>query len=502
MRRIYLVITLIFLFLAIALQTLMFFYWHTVLEPRLWNEADSHAKLLAHAQAGVLAKALVSGNEEQRRQALIESIAQILLFTDPTTGLTFFSGITLEVDYDVVLVPVSCLDLERGVTDCKPCFSADVALYDPDTDELLGIAGFQINDRFYQLLSKDVKIQLFTESSIGLILLAVVWLLVIILFKKLHQAKERSERANLAKIRSLANMSHEIRTPLNAILGYAQLFKDDQELMRTHGQAIETIYRSGEHLLLMINDILDIAKIDAGKLELLSFDIHLPTFLNTLADMARIRAQLKDIQFIYTAPTDFPTAVHGDEKHLRQILLNLLSNAIKFTPDGTVHFQVQKLSAENRDNQQWQKLRFQVTDTGFGIPHDKWDEILLPFHQLIERHQTIEGTGLGLAITSRLLNLMGSKLCIKSQVDKGSTFWFDLELPAVNEVVNEQTSPHRRVTGYRGSRRKLLVIDDNNSIYVEFVRVYCRNSGNWCDWLGQARHRVTAGFGFIGYHHA
>ncbi|MCB0165358.1 MAG: GAF domain-containing protein [Anaerolineae bacterium] len=248
---------------------------------------------------------------------------------------------------------------------------------------------------------------------------------------ELVKAKNEAESASRAKTEFLANMSHELRTPLNGILGYTHILKRDAGLNKSQKEGLNIIQQNGDHLLTLINDILDLSKIEARKIELYPTDFHLPNFLTSITEIYRIQAMQKELAFKYEVLSHLPTGVHGDQKRLRQILINLLDNAVKYTHKGKISFRVQQLDDET-DSSTLKIIRFAVEDTGIGITPDQIDKIFLPFEQAADIQSRGEGAGLGLAITSKLVKLMGSDLNLKSQPNVGSTFWFDLPLGIVS----------------------------------------------------------------------
>ncbi len=275
------------------------------------------------------------------------------------------------------------------------------------------------------------------------------------LFDKLRDARDAAEAANRAKSAFLSSMSHELRTPLNGILGYTQIFKRDAGLTAKQQQGIDIIHRSGEHLLTMIGDILDISKIEADRMDLLPVEFHLPQFLQVIVDMFRLRAEQKGLTFTYQPGPNLPQALLADETRLRQILLNLLGNAVKFTAEGNVTFQVTMNDEREIVNDKTASvhhssfiiLHFNIIDTGIGIAPERQAEVFEPFRQVGDKRIQSQGTGLGLSISQRLVRMMGGELHIES-TGAGSRFWFELSLPLATWSGEMKKLERRRVTGY------------------------------------------------------
>jgi signal transduction histidine kinase/CheY-like chemotaxis protein/purine-cytosine permease-like protein len=264
----------------------------------------------------------------------------------------------------------------------------------------------------------------------------------------LQKAKEAAESANLAKSRYLVGLSHELRTPLNAVLGYAQLLERDPAIPQPRQSAVKVIRRSAEHLSGLIDGLLDISKIEAGRLQLARNQVRLSDFLAQIVEMFRFQAEVKGLAFRYDPPERLPEVVAVDEKRLRQILVNLLSNAIKFTERGTVRLE---LSLRN------DIATFTVSDTGRGIAGADLDRIFEPFERA--GSGTEPGLGLGLTITKMLATLMGGDISVRSSPGEGSSFRVRLMLAELREP--QMGAAPVAIRGYAGRRRTIMVVDDN-----------------------------------------
>jgi signal transduction histidine kinase/CheY-like chemotaxis protein/purine-cytosine permease-like protein len=267
---------------------------------------------------------------------------------------------------------------------------------------------------------------------------------------KLEQALKMADQANSAKSRFLSNMSHEIRTPLNSIIGYAYVLQKDPAIPEHRRSAIDILKRSGEHLSSLIEDILDIARIEARKFELKSEPINFPVFIEHLVRIYKAQAEEKGLAFCCQITQSLPQRIKGDEKRVRQILINILSNAVKFTSSGDILFRI---------GYSGEVATFQITDTGRGIREEELQNIFQPFTRLMDTTEhPVSGSGLGLTISKILAEIMGGELTVKSRPEQGSSFTVRLFLPNLrgdNHIQREAD-----ITGYLGPQKTVLIVDD------------------------------------------
>lgn len=270
--------------------------------------------------------------------------------------------------------------------------------------------------------------------------------------RQLQQAIENAETANNAKSRYLTGISHELRSPLNTMLGYAQLLESDTKINFSVREKIVRIKRSGEHLSDLIEGLLDISKIEAGRLDIARKPILFNEFISDITDTFTMQAANSGLDFTYKQHSALPSAVIGDEKRIRQILLNILTNAIKFTETGGVTFSIRYRN---------QVAEFKVIDTGVGIDKENLERIFRPFERIrLPEHSMTSGTGLGLTITRLLTDIMGGDIQVESQKHVGTIFTVSLML-AFTEPPKTISKTNKVITGYKGRKKSVMVVDDD-----------------------------------------
>ncbi len=289
--------------------------------------------------------------------------------------------------------------------------------------------------------------------------------------QQLEIKAQEAEAANLAKSSFLANMSHELRTPLNAILGFSQLMSRDDTITSNHKQSLDIINRSGEHLLNLINDVLEMSKIEAGKIALNNETFDLRQLLQTIQSMFLVRAEAKGLWFKFLLADNLPQFVLGDSRKLRQLLINLLSNAVKFTQAGGVTLRV--FTSTSRLSNNKVKLCFEVADTGKGIAEAELNKLFSPFIQTASGIQSQGGTGLGLAISRQFAELMGGTIKVNSILGEGSTFAFDIEVELADFPIKETIAMSKRVMQLAPGQRnyRLAVVDDRETNRLALVKL-------------------------------
>ena len=280
----------------------------------------------------------------------------------------------------------------------------------------------------------------------------------------MQEAKEAAEAANRAKSTFLANMSHELRSPLNVILGFCQLLTRSQSLNPEQQENITIMTRSGEHLLTLINNVLDLSKIEAGRTTLHEINFDLYGLLDDLDDMFQAKAEDKNLQLVFDCTGDVPQYIRTDQVKLRQVLINLINNALKFTQTGRVSVRVrgEPESRRKTNHTPHSTITFEVEDTGAGIASDELENIFEAFVQTQIGIESQEGTGLGLSIARKFVQLMGGEISITSVVGQGTIFNFDIKITKVNATDIEDKQPTRRVVALEPNqpRYRILIVDD------------------------------------------
>ncbi|BAZ00933.1 serine/threonine protein kinase and signal transduction histidine kinase with GAF and PAS/PAC sensor [Tolypothrix tenuis PCC 7101] len=294
---------------------------------------------------------------------------------------------------------------------------------------------------------------------------------------ELEQAKDAAETANRAKSTFLANMSHELRTPLNAILGFSQLMNQDANLSTGQKENLEIIHRSGEHLLALINQVLDLSKVEAGRMVLSTTNFDLYYLLADIEDMFALKAKDKNLQLQFDCALNVPQYICTDEMKLRQVLINLISNAIKFTSFGSVSVKV-AINADMQTDSGETTISFEVTDTGVGIAPEELKNLFQPFVQTSSGQQLQQGTGLGLTISREFVRLMGGEITVMSSqgfYPSGTTFKFDIPVGIAEECVINNPSKSDRIIALAPNQPqyRILVVDDkdyNRQLLVKLLK--------------------------------
>ncbi len=277
--------------------------------------------------------------------------------------------------------------------------------------------------------------------------------------EQLAEAKARAEAANRAKSTFLANMSHELRTPLNAVLGFSRLLKNDPDVTPQQQETLDVIVRSGEHLLNLINNVLDMAKIESGRVALKESEVDLNQFLHEMQSLMGVGAVEKGLRFALECDPDLPKFVAVDAGKLRQVLLNLLGNAIKYTDSGGVKLRARLASIHGTEEA---KVRFEVEDSGPGIAQEDCERIFFPFVQLGDQAPAQAGTGLGLAICKQYVELMGGQIGMTSKPGKGSVFYFEIPVSILPSAAERDELKYPRILGLAEGQScyRLLIVED------------------------------------------
>jgi signal transduction histidine kinase/ActR/RegA family two-component response regulator len=373
-------------------------------------------------------------------------------FVTPPTSMGFFAGMTL---YDAQGTPLGLLTVMSGYP--RPLDENEVRqigefaalcareLAAPDLLETkLAAAQARISE-LEMLLAQETAQLTQTQTD-------------------LQEAKDAAEAANRTRTMFLANVSHELRTPLNAILGFAQVLQRDQELPPKHHDTVSVISRSGTYLLELINDVLEMSKIEAGQAVLHNHSFDLDSLLQELGSLFMLRNSTDDLQLVFDNAPNVPRYLYGDSAKLRQVLINLLSNAFKFTEEGliTVRVRYAPSPAPSTEEKPINEIWFEVEDTGVGISPEDQGLIFQPFVQSKTQPHAERGTGLGLPISKHFVSMMGGQLTVSSMPDQGSTFQFNVQMKKAKtaDLLPQENQP--QVIGVEPGQKqfRLLIIED------------------------------------------
>ena len=463
----YLGVSLAFLVVGVGMHWVTSYYWKNKLEPRLVHEGKMHATILANSQSPILAKAMSSEDEDTVKDALDTAAAEMLLLQDPEAQTPFFKGLKFEANYLSLFVEEGIYDKTWGNDISEDDFGIEVAIYSSDGFDVLGIANFYLNQDFFRKLNFEVRTILGYQSWFGSLFLAVAWAGMILLIRGIHKARHKAEAANLAKSTFLANMSHELRTPLNSIIGFTQIMQRSNDLPTSDLDNLAAISRNGDHLLKLINSVLEMSKIEAGmtKLETGPMDLHV--LVESLESMMGVRADRKGLEVIFKFEENVPRYIHTDEGKLRQVLINLIGNAIKFTAEGSITISIQCYVNLETTEATEIPIWFSVKDTGQGISPQEIGHVFEAFRQTDSGVRSKEGTGLGLAISQQFVKLLGGEIDLESEVGKGTTFKFkilavisDSKDMAPEEDTRKVLSIAPGQTAEDGSSFRILIVDD------------------------------------------